>query len=123
MCWRTTERVRDRNQEHAMRIVREYLGIDRTTVVYDNDISGVGGNADEFFVVAEAKKINGTIAARTTITFSHDEVARILADYRHHYPIDNTTKFPLISGPRHERTLGRLRRRLSGLLRRGWRIG
>lgn len=49
-----------------MRIVREYFGIDRTTVVYDNDISGVGGNADEFFVVAEVERIDGTTAARTT---------------------------------------------------------
>jgi hypothetical protein len=97
-----------------MRIVREYLGIDRTTVVYDNDISGVGGNADEFFVVAEAEKTDGTIAARTTITLSHDEVARILADYRCHYPIDNTTKYPLVSGPPSE---GTLRRRLSALFR------
>lgn len=101
-----------------MRIVREYLGIDRTTVVYDNDISGVGGNADEFFVVAEAEKTDGTIAARTTITLSHDEVARILADYRCHYPIDSpTTKYPLISGPPGEGTLGALRRRLSALFR------
>jgi hypothetical protein len=106
-----------------MRIVREYLGIDRTTVVYDNDISGVGGNADEFFVVAEVERIDGTTATRTTITFSHDEVARILADYRRHYPIDNTTKYPSISGPTSEGILGRLRPRLSALLRRSWRIG
>lgn len=106
-----------------MRIVREYFGLDRTTVAYDNDISGVGGNADEFFVVAEAEKIGGTIAARTTITFSHDEVAQILADYRRHYPIDNTTKYPWISGSPSEGILGRLRHRLPALLRRSWRIG
>lgn len=106
-----------------MRIVREYFGIDRTTVVYDNDISGVGGNADEFFVVAEVERIDGTLAARTTITFSHDEVARILADYRRYYPIDSTTKHPLISGPPREGTLGRIRHKLSALLRRSWPIG
>lgn len=106
-----------------MRIVREYFGLDRTTVVYDNDISGVGGNADDFFVVAEVGKTEGTLAARTTITFSHDEVARILADYRRHYAIDSTTKHPLISGPPSEGILGRFRHRLSALLRNSWLIG
>jgi len=102
-----------------MRIVREYFGLDRTTVVHDNEISGVGGNADEFFVVAEVGKVDGTSAARTTITFSHDEVARILADYRRHYPIDNATKSPLISGPPIDGILRRIRSRLSALFRFG----
>lgn len=29
-----------------MRIVREYFRLERTTVVYDNEISGAGGNVD-----------------------------------------------------------------------------
>ncbi len=52
-----------------MRIVRDYFGADRTTVAYEIEISGVGGNADEFFVVAEVEK-NGLPAVRTTVHFT-----------------------------------------------------
>jgi hypothetical protein len=58
-----------------MRIARECFGIDRTTVVYDSDISGLGGNADEFFVMAGAEKVDGTIAARTTIVHARRSCA------------------------------------------------
>jgi len=96
-------------EEPVMRIVREYCGLDRTTVVYDNEITGVGGNADEFFIAAEVGTSRNASSARTTVTFSHDEMSRILADYRRHYPIDSVTPHALIAGPR------------TGFLARVWR--
>jgi hypothetical protein len=80
-----------------MRIVRDYFGADRTTVTYENEISGVGGNADEFFVEAEVEK-NGTPAVRTTVHFTHEEMAHLLADYRQNNPIDVTPKRLLLRG-------------------------
>lgn len=83
-----------------MRIVRDHFGPDRTTIIHEHEITGVGGNADEFFVVAEVGKVGGTPSVRTTVSFSGDEMARILADYRRHYPIDSATGPRLITGPR-----------------------
>lgn len=98
-----------------MRIVREYFGLERTTVVYDNRISGAGGDADEFYLVAEVGRSDDTPAARTTVKFSHDEMARMLAEYRSHYPLDSSTIPALIGGPRFS-VLLRIRRRLSSWL-------
>lgn len=81
---------------NKMRIVRDYFGLDRTTVTYDSEITGVGGNAEDFFVVAEVTKGDGSPATRTVITFSHEEVARMLADYRCNHPIDARAS-PLLS--------------------------
>lgn len=47
-----------------MRIVREYFGLERTTVACGNEISGAGGNADEFYLVAEVGRSDGTPTAR-----------------------------------------------------------
>lgn len=80
-----------------MRIVRDYFGLDRTTVTYDSEITGVGGNADAFYVVAEVTKGDGSLATRTVVTFSHGEVARMLAEYRCNYPIDNPALRPPLS--------------------------
>ena len=80
-----------------MRIVRDYFGLDRTTVTYDSDITGVGGNADAFYVVAEVTKADGALATRTVVTFSHDETARMLADYRRNHPIACEMVRPLIA--------------------------
>jgi hypothetical protein len=71
-----------------MRIVRDYFGVDRTTVTYENEISGVGGNADGFFVVAEGERSDGTPVVRTTVHFTHEEMAHLLADYRQNQPIE-----------------------------------
>jgi hypothetical protein len=60
-----------------MRIVRDFFGADRTTVAYENQISGVGGNADEFFVVAEVEK-NGLPAVRTAVHFTKEKMAHLL---------------------------------------------
>ena len=73
-----------------MRAVREYFGADQTTVTYEHEISGVGGNADEFFILCEAGGQQGKPAVRTTVYFTHDEMARLLADYRQHHPIEGT---------------------------------
>ena len=73
-----------------MRAVREYFGADQTTVTYEHEISGVGGNADEFFILCEAGGQQGKPAVRTTIYFTHDEMANLLADYRQHHPIEGT---------------------------------
>jgi hypothetical protein len=85
-----------------------YFGADRTTVAYENEISGVGGNADEFFVVAEFEK-NGIPAVRTTVHFTHEEMARLLADYRQNQPIEVTPARLLLTAPR------------KGLAHRAWR--
>ena len=81
-----------------MHIVRDYFGLDRTTVTYDSEITGVGGDASAFYVVAEVTKSDGSLATRTVVTFSHDEVARMLADYRHNQPIEHRATPPLITG-------------------------
>jgi hypothetical protein len=83
----------------TMHIVRDYFGLDRTTVTYDSEITGVGGDASAFYVVAEVTKSDGSLATRTVVTFSHDEVARMLADYRHNQPIEHRATPPLITGP------------------------
>ena len=75
-----------------MRAVREYFGVDQTTVTYEQEITGVGGNADEFFVLCEAGRQQGKPAVRTTVYFSHDEMAQLLADYRQHHPIEGTSQ-------------------------------
>jgi hypothetical protein len=99
-----------------MRIVRDYFGLDRTTVMYDSEITGVGGNAEHFFVVAEVTKGDGSPATRTVITFSHEEVARMLADYRCNHPIDAGASPLLIAGPRLSALL-RIRRCVLSILR------
>jgi len=71
-----------------MRAVREYFGVDRTIVSYEHDITGVGGTANEFFVLCEALREQGKPAVRTTVYFTHDEMAHLLADYRAHNPIE-----------------------------------
>jgi hypothetical protein len=81
-----------------MRIEREYFGVDRTTVTYEGDIHGVGGNADGCFVVAEVTR-NGAIAARAVVRFSHEEMAHLLADYRQNHPIEGSCMQPLLPGP------------------------
>lgn len=73
----------------AMRIVRDYFGLDRTTVTYDCEITGVGGDADSFYIVADLIQSSGRSGARTVVTLSHDEMARMLADYRRNCPIIN----------------------------------
>jgi hypothetical protein len=88
----------------AMRIVRDYFGLDRTTVTYDCDITGVGGDADCFYIVADLIQSGDRSGARTVVTLSHDEMARMLADYRQNSPIDEETLTALLAGPkRNER--------------------
>jgi hypothetical protein len=82
-----------------MRAVREYFGVDRTTVSYEQEITGVGGNADEFFVLCEAGREQGKSAVRTTVYFTHGEMSHLLADYREHHPIDGQSWTLLLSGP------------------------
>lgn len=86
-----------------MRIVRDYFGLDRTTVTYDCDISGVGGDADSFYIVADVVNSDGRTAARTVVTLSHEEMVRMLADYRHNCPLDAEAPPTLLSGPRRRR--------------------
>jgi hypothetical protein len=90
----------------AMRIVRDYFGLDRTTVTYDCEITGVGGDADSFHIVADLIQSSGRSGARTVVTLSHDEMARMLADYRQNCPIND--QLPRIQLPRprfHSRCL------------------
>lgn len=82
-----------------MRAVREYFGVDQTTVTYEQKITGVGGNADEFFVLCEAGRRQGKPAVRTTVYFTHEEMAHLLADYRQHHPIEGQGSTFLLSGP------------------------
>lgn len=84
-----------------MRIVRDYFGLDRTTVTYDCEITGVGGDADSFYIVADVIQSSGRSAARTVVTLSHDEMARMLADYRHNCAINTEGPMPArLHGPR-----------------------
>lgn len=82
-----------------MRAVREYFGVDQTTVTYEQEITGVGGNADEFFVLCEAGRHQGKPAVRTTVFFTHQEMAHLLADYRQHHPIEGQSWTFLLSHP------------------------
>ena len=82
-----------------MRAVREYFGVDQTTVTYEQEITGVGGNADEFFVLCEAGRQQGKPAVRTTVYFTHQEMAHLLADYRQHHPIEGQSWAFVLSGP------------------------
>jgi hypothetical protein len=104
-----------------MRIVRDYFGVDRTTVTYENDVSGVGGNMHEFFVLAEGGTRKGSPAVRTTVHFTHEEMAQILADYRQHHAIEGevircTRLLALATGQRRGRS-----RRLIAKLIGAWR--
>jgi hypothetical protein len=83
-----------------MRIVRDYFGLDRTTVTYDCEITGVGGDAESFYIVADVVQSSGRSAARTVVTLSQDEMARMLADYRQNCPIDQEGLTALLAGPR-----------------------
>ena len=106
-----------------MRIVRDYFGLDRTTVTYDCEITGVGGDADSFYIVAELIQSSGSSGARTVVTLSHDEMARMLADYRQNSPIDNQGP-PLaqLLGPRsHSPSLLASLRRLALLIQSAMR--
>jgi hypothetical protein len=71
-----------------MRAMREYFGVDRATVTYEHEITGVGGNADELFVLCEAGRQQGKPAVRTTVYFTREEMAHFLADSRQHHPIE-----------------------------------
>lgn len=105
------------SEGHLVRIVRDHFGLDRTTIIHEHEITGVGGTADEFIVVAEVGNVGETPSARTTVRFSHAEMARILADYRSHYPINDVATLPLISGPRVGGVLQRIRDRLCRMRR------
>jgi hypothetical protein len=82
-----------------MRIVRDYFGLDRTTVTYDCEITGVGGDADSFYIVADLIQSSGRSGARTVVTLSHDEMARMLSDYRQNCPIDSAALTASLAGP------------------------
>jgi hypothetical protein len=103
-----------------MRIVRDYFGLDRTTVTYDSEITGVGGNADAFYVVAEVTKGDGSLATRTVVTFSHWEVARLLADYRSNHPLNRQAAPLQIPGPQSG-IFTRICRYVASLFRRATR--
>jgi hypothetical protein len=79
--------------------MREYFGADRTTVTYEHEITGVGGNAEEFFVLCEVGREKGKPAVRTTVYFTHEEMAHLLADYRQHHPIKGQSWTLALSGP------------------------
>ena len=100
-----------------MRVVREYFGIDRTSVTYEHDITGVGGNQDEFFVLCEAGGQHSKPAVRTTVHFTHEEMVQLLADYRQHHPIEGHIQPFLLSGPRSD-WRQRLKRVVARCLRR-----
>jgi hypothetical protein len=102
-----------------MRVMREYFGVDRTTVTYEHQITGVGGNTDEFFVLCEAGRQAGHAAVRTTVHFTHEEMAHLLADYRRNHPIQGTRQPFLLPGP-HTAWRGRLKRAVARFLQR-WR--
>lgn len=82
-----------------MRIMREYFGADRTTVTYEDDITGIGGNVREFFIVATVGKGSAAPVVRTTVHFSHEEMAELFAEYRRHHTIEGSTRRVLLSGP------------------------
>jgi hypothetical protein len=83
-----------------MRVVREYFGVDRTTVTYEHEITGVGGNPDGFFVLCEARSQDGHPAVRTTVHFTHEEMTHLLADYRESHPIEGVKQAFFLPGPR-----------------------
>jgi hypothetical protein len=58
-------RITPQNHAH-MRVVREYFGVDRTTVTYEHQITGVAGDRDEFFVLCEAGRQGGRPAVRSS---------------------------------------------------------
>jgi hypothetical protein len=93
--------TREQDDERPMRIVRDYFGVDRTTVTYEHEISGVGGTADDFFVVAEAMNSSGAPAVRTIVHFTHEEMAHLLADYRQNHPIEGTARQFRLPAPAH----------------------
>jgi hypothetical protein len=104
-----------------MRIVRDYFGLDRTTVTYDCEITGVGGDADSFYIVADVIQSSGRSGARTVVTLSHDEMARMLADYRQNCPVSEPLAAQ-ISGPSlHSRGLCARFRRIVCFLQSGAR--
>jgi hypothetical protein len=100
-----------------MRAVREYFGADQTTVTYEHEITGVGGNADEFFVLCEAGRQQGKPAVRTTIHFTHDEMANLLADYRQHHPIEGTAHQLQLPAPADRWRIRQMRRLLLKIVR------
>ena len=100
-----------------MRAVREYFGVDQTTVTYQQEITGAGGNADEFFVLCEAGRHQGKPAVRTTVYFTHQEMAHLLADYRQHHPIEGQSWTFLLCGP-HAAWRQRVKRVVDRCLRR-----
>ena len=102
-----------------MRVMREYFGVDRTTVTYEHQITGVGGNTDECFVLCETGRLAGHAAVRTTVHFTHEEMAQLLADYRRNHPIQGTSQAFLLPGP-HTAWLGRLKRAVCRFLQ-DWR--
>ena len=106
-----------------MHIVRDYFGLDRTTVTYDCEITGVGGNADAFYVVAEVTKSDGSPATRTAPRLASEhaddlDVRTVLELIDRHHLLDGeagshqncrvTREGPCIArdadDPRHART-------------------
>ena len=105
-----------------MRAVREYFGVDQTTVTYEQEITGVGGNADEYFVLCEAGRQQGRPAVRTTVYFTHDEMAHLLADYRLHQPIEGTSRQLRLPAPADRWGICPVRRLLRKIVRLGRRL-
>ena len=100
-----------------MRAVREYFDADQTTVTYEHEITGVGGNADEFFTLSEAGRQNGKPAVRTTVYFTHDEMANLLADYRQHHPIEGIANRVQLPAPANRWSICSMRRFLLKIVR------
>lgn len=105
-----------------MRAVREYVGVDQTTVTYEQEITGVGGNAEEFSILCDAGGQQGKPAVRTTVYFTHDEMAHFLAGYRQHHPIEGTSHKLQLPAPADRWRTCAMRRLLLKVVRPGKRI-
>ena len=71
--------VSDRRRSALVRALREYFGLERTTVTYDHEITRVGGEADEFLFCAKPEgRTGGNPGVRTTVHFMHEEMAHLL---------------------------------------------
>lgn len=65
--------------------------------------------------MAEVEK-NAMPAVRTTVHFTHEEMAHLLADYRQNQPIEGPPQHLLLGGPRQSR-LRRASRKVAAILR------
>jgi len=70
----------------------------RSAVLHEITVTEVRGNFDDFYLVSEARRSDGSVYERSTLRFAQEEFAAIVEEYQQHRPVVLSTGVT-IAGP------------------------